>query len=255
MNKFQLDEELTLEKFSKMAKFNTTMVENMQTLSSMNNYYKWLASVVSPHVGKKVLDVGCANGNLSQFFLDRSLVGIDISKDYLKIISERFKNARDFKTHLIDASNPKEMAVLKKYKFDTAITMNVFEHIKDDVSAFKNVFQVLEPGAKFIVIVPAMKQLYAILDYEGGHFRRYNRKDLTSRLKAAGFNIIRSRYINVPGAVGWFINYTLLKKKLFAKGTFGLYNTLVPLFKLTETIVKFPFGMSVIAIAQKPKQI
>jgi SAM-dependent methyltransferase len=171
------------------------------------------------------------------------------------MIQERFKNAKNFSTFLIDASNPKQMEKLQKFEFDTAISMNVFEHIKDDVSAFKNVFNVLKPGAHFMVIVPAMKQLYAILDYEGGHFRRYNRKDLTSRLKVAGFQIVHSRYINFPGAVGWFINYTLMKKRLFAKGTFKMYNNLVPLFKLTESIVKFPFGMSVIAIAKKPEQI
>ena len=249
------NEEKTLDKFSKIARFNTTMVENMETLSSMNNYYKWLTSTIRPYVGKKVLDVGCANGNLSQFFLDREVVGMDISPEYLKMINERFKNAKSFKTHLIDAGDSKQMSQLKKYKFDTAITMNVFEHIKDDVSAFRNVFDVLKPGARFIVIVPAMRQLYAILDYEGGHFRRYNRKDLTEKLKLAGFKTVRSRYINVPGAVGWYINYTLLKKRLFAKGTFALYNKLVPLFKLTESIIKFPFGMSVIAIAQKPKQV
>lgn len=255
MNNYNLEEERILNKFSKIAKFNTTMVENMQTLSSMNNYYKWLASILRPYIGKRVLDVGCANGNLSQFFLNKELnVGLDISPEYLKLVSERFKGT-NYKTYLADAANIKQMTPLKKFKFDTAITMNVFEHIKDDVQAFKNVYEVLEPGAHFLVIVPAMSQLYAILDYEGGHFRRYNKKVLAGKLKAAGFKIIQARYINVAGAIGWYVNYTLMKKRLFSKGTFGLYNKLVPLFKFTENLIKFPFGMSVIVVCQKPLKL
>jgi SAM-dependent methyltransferase len=130
--------------------------------------------------------------------------------------------------------------------------MNVLEHIKDDQKAINNVYQILEPGAHFLIIVPAMDFLYAILDYEGGHYRRYTKSELSMKLKRAGFQIVKMHYINFPGAVGWYFNYVLLKKKLFAKGTFKLYNSLVPIFRLVESIVKFPFGMSVIAIAKKP---
>jgi len=230
------------------------MVENMQTLSAMTNYYNWLADTIIPYSGQRVLDVGVANGNLSNFFLDKEfLMGLDISEDYLKIVRKRFAGKTNFKTVLADASDTQAMADLKKYKFDTAITMNVLEHIEDDQKAMKNVYQILEPGAHFLIIVPAMNFLYAILDYEGGHFRRYTKTELGSKLRNAGFKIIKMHYINFPGAVGWYFNYVLLKKKLFAKGTFKLYNNLVPIFRAVESIIKFPFGMSVIAIAQKPE--
>ena len=254
MEDYKKKEEERFKEFSKFAKFNTTMVENMQTLSAMNNYYNWLADIIKPYAGNRILDVGVANGNLSNFFLDKELLlGLDVSQDYLEIVKKRFNGKTNFKTYLSDASNAKTMAPLKKYKFDTAITMNVLEHIKDDQKAMKNVYDVLEPGAHFLIIVPAMNFLYAILDFEGGHFRRYTKTELSSKLKKAGFNIIKMHYINFPGAVGWYLNYVLLKKKLFAKGTFKLYNNLVPVFRATESVIKFPFGMSVIAIAQKPK--
>lgn len=252
-DKYKLRDKKNLKKYSKVAKFNSTLVENMHTLSSMNNYYSWLADVIRPFIGKRILDVGCANGNLTQFFLDREeIVGLDISQEYLDIINNRFKGQPNFKTQIADAANSKQMAQFKRGKFDTAITMNVLEHIEDDEAAMKNVFDVLEPGANFSIIVPAMNWMYAILDYEGGHFRRYSKKELIFKLKKAGFTIRSARYINFPGAVGWYVNYTLMKKRLFGKGTFGLYNKLVPLFRFCESIVKLPFGMSVIVTAQKP---
>lgn len=249
------DEEKRLKKFEKIAKFNSTLVENMQTLSSMNEYYRWLAGVLRKYVGKRkrVLDVGCANGNLTQFFLDKEFIlGMDISQDYLDAVKKRFKDNANFHTALVDASNAEQMLKLKKGNFDMAITMNVLEHIKDDVSAFRNVYSALVPGGRFLIIVPAMSALYAILDYEGGHYRRYDKLEIKRKLRAAGFNIVKVRYLNVPGAIGWYVNYTLLKKRLFSKGTFGLYNKLVPFFRFIENLIEFPFGMSVIAVAEKP---
>ncbi|MBM3247388.1 class I SAM-dependent methyltransferase [Candidatus Pacearchaeota archaeon] len=254
LKKFKIREQKRFLEYSKFANFNTTMVENMQTLSSMTNYYNWLSDIIRPHAGQRILDVGVANGNLSNFFLDKDfLMGLDVSQDYLEIVKKRFAGKSNFHTFLSDASDANKMMALKKYKFDTAITMNVLEHIEDDSLAIKNVYNVLEPGAKFLVIVPAMNFLYAILDFEGGHFRRYTKQELGLKLKRAGFKIIKMHYINVAGALGWYLNYVLLKKKLFAKGTFKLYNNLVPLFRVVESIVKFPFGMSVIAIAEKPR--
>lgn len=247
-----MNEQERLKKFAKLAKFNSTLVENMETLSRMNKYYWWLSDCLRPYTGKRIIDVGCANGNLTQFFLDRELVvGMDISEEYLKIIKDRFKDKTNFKTELADASNMRTMSKLKKYRFDTAISMNVFEHIKNDIQAFRNVYNILVPGGRFLIIVPAMNMLYSILDYEGGHYRRYGKLEMKRKLKKAGFKIEKCYYFNLPGATGWFVNYTLLKKRLFDQGTFSLYNKLVPLFRFIESILKFPVGMSVIAVARK----
>ena len=250
---FKNIEEKKLKKFSAIGRFNTTMTDNLNTLSSMNRYYQWISKIIMPHAGKRILDIGCANGNLSQFFMEKELLcGIDISGDYLEQIRNRFPDHKNFQAVLLDACDSEGMLNLRKYRFDTAITMNALEHIKDDILAFRNIYNALEPGAKFLIVAPAMSQLYALLDYEVGHYRRYNRKELAIKLETAGFRIIKTRYLNAGGAAVWFLYYTLLKKKHFTKLTFRMYNTLVPILRLIESVIPFPFGMSVIAIAEKP---
>lgn len=239
-------------KYSKIAKFDSTLVENMEILSSMDNYYSWIGGEIKKHSGKRVLEIGCANGNLLSLFLDKDLViGADYSKDYLDQIKKRFGNRKNFKTIFFDATDSKAALELRKYKLDTIITMNTFEHIKDDSLAFKNAYSILEKNGKMIVFVPAGMWLYSILDYEGGHYRRYTKRELRKKLESTGYKIEKINYINVAGALGWYANHTLMKKRIYSPGTFKIYNSLVPLFKLTESVIKPPFGLSLIAVARK----
>ena len=129
--------------------------------------------------------------------------------------------------------------------------MNTFEHIKKDLQAFKNVYDILGKGGKFIILVPAMRFLYSILDYEGGHYRRYTKSELSAKLRRAGFKVEQIYYINIAGAVGWYTHHVLMKKRIYSSSAFSLYNKLVPLFKLFEGLLRPLFGLSVIAVARK----
>ncbi|PIN88434.1 hypothetical protein COU61_04930 [Candidatus Pacearchaeota archaeon CG10_big_fil_rev_8_21_14_0_10_35_13] len=238
--------------YEKVAKFDSTLVENMEILSSMDNYYDWITSWMRRFSGKRILDLGCGNGNLTNFFRDKELVvGLDYSKDYIKIFDDRFKGVKNFSSALVDATDEKAMLALKKLKFDTVITMNALEHIPNDQPAFDNVYKLLDKGGRFVIVVPAFGFLYSILDYEGGHFRRYTKKEIVLRLKKAGFKVEKIHYMNFAGAAGWWLIHKMMKKRIYSKGTFGLYNSLVPTFKFFENLIKPPVGLSVFAVARK----
>ena len=84
-----------LSEYKKIAKFDSTLVENMEILSSMDNYYSWVGGVMKKYAGKRILDIGCGNGNLSNIFLDKEFVlGADYSKNYIKQINARFKDKK-----------------------------------------------------------------------------------------------------------------------------------------------------------------
>ena len=244
--------DVDMSQYEHLAKFDTTLVENMSILSSMDNYYQWISSVLRKYAGKRVLDIGCANGNLTQFFLDKEkIMGVDYSKDYLKQIKKRFKGRKKFASAFFDATDEKQARKLKKNRFDTIVTMNTFEHIKDDVKAMRNAYTILDKGGRFIMFVPAGMWLYSILDYEGGHYRRYTKQELANKLRSAGFVIEDISYMNVPGALGWYVNFVLFKKRIYSPMTFKLYNALVPLFRTIESIIHPPFGLSVVAVGRK----
>ena len=57
--------------------------------------------------------------------------------------------------------------------------------------------------------------------------------------------------MNVPGALGWYVNFVLFKKRIYSPTTFKLYNSLVPIFRTVENIIRPPFGLSVVAVGRK----
>ena len=244
--------EPNLTKYKKSADFNSILVENMEILSTMDNYYHWISSWIREYTGNRILEIGCGSGNLTSSFLDKSFVmGMDYSEQYINIFNKRFISNKNIHSIHADIFNPDSVHDLKKYDIDTLISMNTFEHIKNDQQAFDNAYEILEYGGVFILVVPAMKFLYSILDYEGGHYRRYTNKDIKIKLSKSGFKIDKIFYMNFAGAIGWYLNYVFLKRRIFSSSTFDIYNSLVPLFKLVEGYIKPPIGLSIFCVAKK----
>ncbi len=80
--------------------------------------------------------------------------------------------------------------------FDLALSMDVFEHVEDDVAAMADVRRVLRPGGRLIMTVPALQWLWSRHDEALHHHRRYDRAMLVSRLEQAGFRVARCSYYN-----------------------------------------------------------
>lgn len=81
-------------------------------------------------------------------------------------------------------------------RFDLALSMDVFEHVEDDVAAMTDVRRVLRPGGRLIMTVPALQWLWSRHDEALHHHRRYDRSMLETRLKQAGFRVVRCSYFN-----------------------------------------------------------
>ena len=102
-----------------------------------------------------------------------------------------------------------------------------------------------------VLLVPAVRALYGSLDRALDHYRRYSRDELLQKLRAAGFEIETSRFFNLLGVLGWYVNSRILNRTTFPPLQLALYDRLVPLFRL-ETRFRLPIGMSLIAVARKP---
>jgi SAM-dependent methyltransferase len=63
---------------------------------------------------------------------------------------------------------------------------DVLEHIPDDAAFLKTLANLLQPGGRLYLTVPAYPLLWSADDDYSGHFRRYTLAVLRSRLQAAG---------------------------------------------------------------------
>jgi SAM-dependent methyltransferase len=89
-------------------------------------------------------------------------------------------------------------------------SLNVLEHIADDVGTLAALRRCLVPGGRLYLYVPAFPILFSAMDEFVGHHRRYLRSDLTRRCEQAGFTVERAEYVD---ALGFFASlvYRLLR--------------------------------------------
>ncbi len=70
--------------------------------------------------------------------------------------------------------------------FDLVCAFEVLEHIEDDAAAVAEWSAWIGPGGWLLVSVPAGRHRFGAADRKAGHFRRYDRDDISRLLAAAG---------------------------------------------------------------------
>ena len=131
------------------------------------------------------------------------------------------------------------------------LCLNVLEHIEDDAAALRRMRDVLTPGGRAVLIVPASNSLYGEIDRGIGHYRRYDRSEIVQRMEQAGFTVEDASPFNVIGALGWYINSRLLRRTAVPGVQARLYDKLVPLFRLEEPF-KPSIGLSILVVGRRP---
>jgi hypothetical protein len=112
-----------------------------------------------------------------------------------------------------------------------------------------------------LLTVPAYQWLWSGHDVSLGHFRRYTSRHLRARVKAAGFNVPKCSYaimVSFPLIVAFRLYQRLFQPKKQASSYVELPNGLnrffINLLRMEAVIlerVNFPFGTSILLIAQK----
>jgi len=74
-------------------------------------------------------------------------------------------------------------------RYDYIMAFEVLEHIEDDLSCIKEWWDILNENGKLIVSVPAHRNKWGGSDVAAGHYRRYERADVSRLLMKGGFKI------------------------------------------------------------------
>jgi len=211
-------------------------------------YNDWLFRKTEEHIKGDILEVGAGIGNFTTSLASKGKVtAIDLNRSYITKLGKKL--GKTVSIGFGDIETGKYFFSGKK--FDTLICLNVLEHIGNDTIALENMYNLLKDKGNLILLVPAHKLLYSKFDSQLGHFRRYNVADMKTLLEKAGFANINIKYINWWAAVGWLVFLKLLKNKRLPKNEVGIFNLLGKMFLWPENYIAPPFGLSVLAIAQK----
>lgn len=227
--------------------------EILASIGKAHRFNRWMAdAAVRPFMGHRVLEIGAGIGNMTLQLLPRErYIASEQDPLHLDVLKALTLRGTSLEAVPIDAQNPDDFAPIKG-SVDTIVCLNVLEHIPDSTAALNNMFDVLEPGGRAIILVPQGPWLYSPLDKALEHVKRYTRKDLSDALGAAGFTVTKTFHFNRIGVAGWFLNGKLLRRTRMAKYQLKLFDSLVWLWRRVDWLLPWP-GLSIVAIGEKPK--
>ena len=213
---------------------------------------QWLYEEIEPYLGQRILEIGCGLGNFAHHLTDRNLyLGTETSVDSIEHVSRVFADHANMLFAVADATAP-GFVDFGRLSIDTIFSLNVFEHIEDHETALRNAANVLQPGGRLILVVPAHMALYGSIDRAIGHYRRYDKNMAADLFRQAGLTLVKQKYINALGGLGWWANSRLRKEDTPPSGQLRLFNAVVPVLKAVERTVPAPFGISLLTVGQRP---
>jgi len=136
-----------------------------------------------------ILDVGCGGGdNLAALAAagPYRLSGIDISAEAVRIARARVPSADVQVADVVASPLPRT--------FDLVISIQVVEHIDDDVAALRNMAHMAERFVYISTIAGRMRPSEKSI----GHVRNYTREELEEKMRGAGLRVLRTEGWGFP---------------------------------------------------------
>ncbi|HUA73589.1 MAG TPA: class I SAM-dependent methyltransferase [Solirubrobacteraceae bacterium] len=145
----------------------------------------------------RILDAGCGSGrNMVEFARHGAVTGVELSETSVCLARKRGAGE-------VVAGSVLEMP-FEPDSFDFAASLDVIEHLEDDLGALRELRRVVAPGGALLVTVPAYQWLWSGHDEVNHHFRRYTRRSLQRVAEQAGWQQVRTTYFNsllLPAAI------------------------------------------------------
>jgi SAM-dependent methyltransferase len=223
----------------------------LERLDGATHYNAWLGQRFREHLGRRVLEVGAGIGTITRELEPavELLIALEVDSFYVERLHNMFRGKPHVRPYLSDVTLT-DWESLREEHLDTIVLSNVLEHIPDDAAAVRRFRQILEPGGRLLVLVPALPQLFGAIDEAVGHHRRYTQEALRAVLEENGFAVERLEWMNLAGIPGWFLNSRVLRRRSVPRFQLKVYDRLAPLLARAESHVRLPVGMSLFAVAR-----
>lgn len=162
-----------------MSKVSTTEITSDSIASDNPIHQRLLAAYVyvQPQVEGNLLEVGCGTGRGLEILVNSAdhYTGIDKYKSLTDQLQEKYPQAKFMDMHIPPLKG------IADNTFDTVVSFQVIEHIKDDKSFLKEIHRVLKPGGKAIISTPNKKMT---LTRNPWHIREYFAPELEKLCKS-----------------------------------------------------------------------
>jgi SAM-dependent methyltransferase len=137
----------------------------------------------------RILDAGCGSGRfMVELAKLGTVTGVELSDTSVQLARQRAVGE-------VVAGSVLEMPFADD-SFDLAVSLDVIEHLADDLAALRELRRTVAPGGALLVTVPAYQWLWSGHDEINHHHRRYTRRSLQRVAEQAGWKQVRTTYFN-----------------------------------------------------------
>ena len=232
----------------------------LSTIESLVNYHTWIYREIQPFLGDQLTEIGGGLGTFSDLLIRHHILGrpnrtieiLEPDEDLFAQLRSKCQAQHNglIKTNRLRLAN--SVFASRMHTFDTAIMINVLEHIEDDRDLISNIYSSIQPGGTVAVFSPALPFLYSPLDRRVGHFRRYRKNDLAALIEGAGFSLEKVQYMDTLGVIPWYIINVLAGSCSFNPLLAKTYDRAgIPITRWVEHYFGAPIGKNVLAVGRK----
>jgi SAM-dependent methyltransferase len=135
-----------------------------------------------------MLELGCGTGfvleALGAAFPGRRLVGSELYEEGLAVARARLPG--------VELVRADARALPWRDEFDVIGAFDVLEHVEEDEAVLREMHAAVRAGGGIVVLVPRHPRLWSAMDDVAHHVRRYRRRELVAKVRAAGFHVERA---------------------------------------------------------------
>ena len=206
-----------------------------------------MASLLGDHLGDRILEVGGGIGSMTRRLAEHgSVTAVEPSDRAVATPSRDSPTATRGSTSCTAPSR----TCPEGPSFDSAVLVNVLEHVPDDAGLLRQIRRPLDPHGRVVCFVPAHTWLHSSFDDRIGHIRRYRRSTLAEAFGAAGYAVEELRHVNAPGALAWLVGARLLDLSPSERTTALYQRAVLPVVGKLESGWQPPFGQSLVVVAR-----
>ncbi|MCD4679845.1 MAG: class I SAM-dependent methyltransferase [Bacteroidales bacterium] len=199
-----------------------------------------------------ILDAGSGFGQyvyfMSSYNKNWMIKGIDVKDDQIEDCSKFFSK---IKRNNVSFETADLLKFSEEDKYKLVLSVDVMEHILEDVEVFKNLYRSLKEGGMLLISTPSDQGGSDVHDHDHGselndgtasfideHVRDgYNIDEIREKLKKAGFSKTEARYsYGKPGKISWRLS---MKYPILMLGKSKIFFIILPFYY----ILTFPVAL------------
>ncbi|WP_321470975.1 glycosyltransferase [uncultured Paludibaculum sp.] len=220
-------------------------------LTRTPGYINWISSLLRPHLGDTILEIGAGFGTFSGRLMGRRLRYVAAESDPLHLHALRNRFLRTPNVNVVEL-DPTVQAAFEPFEagFDSAIAINVLEGLPQPETALAGLRHALKPGGLLLLLAPQGPGIFGTVDQAMGQLRRFDQRALEAQLKSAGFTVERVVQINKSGKPAWWLASKVFKRTSLSKFPLKIFDKNLWLWRPLDRVLPW-HGLSMLIVARK----